>query len=167
MHGGASTGPPPGSKNALTHGIYSDGLFDDEKELWHSIEVDSLDDEIRLLKIQLARANKALKKIEESPRGEHGEELEENQVAFELSELEEKAYGDKVNVEIDGKGEIKFKPCHEKTVKRKRPDYRAIIDRLTGRIGKLVVQRDAVLNGKNGGDDDEITIHVRRKRAEE
>ncbi|MDX9778253.1 MAG: HGGxSTG domain-containing protein [bacterium] len=152
IHGGKSTGPV-GHKNALKDGIYSEGLNENEKEIWFEISVDSLDDEIRLLKIQLSRANKALKNIEDSPRGIYGEELEENQVAFELDELSEES----------GSGPLGA--TDKKTIRRKRPDYRAIIDRLTGRIGKLTLQRAQIKSGDISGD--EVTIHVRRRKPEE
>lgn len=151
-HGGKSKGAKKGNKHALTHGIYSDGLFEHEKESWDQITVGSVDDEIKIAKIQLARAMKALKAIEESPRGQHGEELEKNQVAFELAELEDKVSGNKVDLGINPEtGDVKVSPSHERIVVRKRPDYRAIIDRLLGRIGKLELTRSTI-GGQGDGD---------------
>jgi hypothetical protein len=59
MHGGTNPGPGKNNKNALKHGIYSDVLDPDEKEQWHKIEVDTLEDEIKILKLRLKRAIKA------------------------------------------------------------------------------------------------------------
>lgn len=42
LHGGKSTGPPTGNKNALKYGIYSNGLHADERELWGQIKIDTL-----------------------------------------------------------------------------------------------------------------------------
>lgn len=57
VHGGASTGPktPNSASNATKHGFYSSALTDDERKLWHRVEIGTLDDEIRLMKIKLFR----------------------------------------------------------------------------------------------------------------
>lgn len=57
MHGGGSTGPktPNSAGNALKHGFYSDALTSDEQVLWGRVEVGSLDDEIRLMRVKLHR----------------------------------------------------------------------------------------------------------------
>jgi uncharacterized protein YjcR len=55
-HGGKSTGAPKGTQNALKHGIYASILTPDEKELWEQIKVGSLDDELRMARIQYLRA---------------------------------------------------------------------------------------------------------------
>jgi len=59
LHGGASSGPPKGSKNHLTHGIYAKGLTAEEKLVWYDVELGSVDNELRMAKIRLARALKA------------------------------------------------------------------------------------------------------------
>lgn len=53
-HGGKSTGVK-GNKNAQKHGIYSKFLTNDEKSLLNNIELDHVDDELQLCKIQLIR----------------------------------------------------------------------------------------------------------------
>lgn len=57
MHGGASTGPRDhrGNTNALKHGFYSDALQPEERALWERVEIGTLDDEIRLMKVKLHR----------------------------------------------------------------------------------------------------------------
>lgn len=57
MHGGSSTGPktPNTRNNALKHGFYSNALQPDEKILWDRVEIGSVDDEIRLLRVKLHR----------------------------------------------------------------------------------------------------------------
>lgn len=69
MHGGASTGARTEAGKAriraavvaanTTHGIYASALRADERELWSAISVGSLDDEIRLARLQLTRALRA------------------------------------------------------------------------------------------------------------
>ncbi len=55
LHGGASTGAPKENSNAATHGFYSDALTADEKPLWERIQIGSIDDEIRLMRVKLHR----------------------------------------------------------------------------------------------------------------
>ncbi len=62
-HGGAG-GAPKGNKHALTHGFYSDALSDEEKSRWNDIEVNSLEEEIKLTKTRLQRAVK-LERLQE------------------------------------------------------------------------------------------------------
>jgi len=59
LHGGASSGPPKGSKNNLSHGIYAQGLTDAEMQVWHAVQIGSVDDELRMARIRLARALRA------------------------------------------------------------------------------------------------------------
>lgn len=56
MHGGTNPGAPAGNTNALKHGIYSDAIRDDERDLWGRIELGGVDDELRLARLQLRRA---------------------------------------------------------------------------------------------------------------
>jgi hypothetical protein len=53
LHGGKT---PKGTKGNRTHGLYSAGLSDEERELWDDIQLGNVDDEIRLCRIQLRRA---------------------------------------------------------------------------------------------------------------
>ena len=56
-HGGLSKGggAPKGNKNAIKHGIYSSKLSSEEMEDFKSIELGSVDDELLLMRILLAR----------------------------------------------------------------------------------------------------------------
>ena len=56
MHGGKLPGGEKGNTNALKHGIYSSALNEDEKELWGRIEIGSIDDELRMARLQYMRA---------------------------------------------------------------------------------------------------------------
>ena len=57
-HGGTST-TAKGQKPGMTHGLYTDGMFEDEKELWATLDITGLDDEIKMAKLRLRRALKA------------------------------------------------------------------------------------------------------------
>lgn len=45
-----------GNTNAQKYGLYTDALFDDEKELWAKTTADSVDEEIVMAKVRLRRA---------------------------------------------------------------------------------------------------------------
>jgi hypothetical protein len=130
FHGGMSTGPSPGSQNNLTHGIYAQGLTDEEQKIWDSIELGKVDDEIKFCRIQLRRAVIAQKKSLEA-----GESITEG---FELSEIKQQR-------QANGRSSTE--------VIKKRPDYRQIIDRLLGRIGKLEETKARLMLMGAGGDD--------------
>ena len=60
FHGGASTGPPKGSKNARKHGtwetVVKDQLSDEERELYEQIEdIHDLNEELKILRYKLIR----------------------------------------------------------------------------------------------------------------
>jgi hypothetical protein len=137
-HGGKSVGPPKGTRNNLKHGIYSSGLMPGEAQIWGDIPVGSLDDEIKLAKLQLRRALMAQQKINEQPRTERGLENDAAPVGMELSE-------------------IRDEPVREnsggRTVTHKRPDYRSEIYRLLGRVKDLEAARALILQANGGGGD--------------
>jgi hypothetical protein len=142
VHGcncGSNRGGQAGNKNAVKHGIYAVGLREDEHELWESIALDSLDDEIRLIKLQLRRAFAAQLVAEQ-----------DETAGLELSEVQRKE-GVAAGMEGGVVAEVK--------TTRSRPDFRAEIHRLTGRIADLVVKRKAL--GVEGEDPSE---HARRVR---
>ena len=138
LHGGASTGVPKGNKNSLKHGIYSKTLRGDEVELWHKININGVDDELRIAKIQLMRALKAQGLVFDNPDGEDG---------FYLSELKTEARARRGGARAGGEN-----AAHKTTV-RKRPDYWDQIYRLLGRIGHLHQVRASLPNsdGKTPG----------------
>jgi hypothetical protein len=60
LHGGKSSGPPKGSKNAATPGsIYSQFLTDEEQADFQAAEIDQIDDELRMTKVLLGRVLRA------------------------------------------------------------------------------------------------------------
>lgn len=56
MHGGKAGITHKGNQNARTHGLYASGLTDEEKQIYHRVEIGSIDDELRIAKIRLRRA---------------------------------------------------------------------------------------------------------------
>lgn len=173
-HGGKSTGPPKGSRNALKHGIYATGLRDDEKEIWHEVDVESVDDEVRLIKIQIRRAFIALRGVEDDPNDEV--------TGFELAEIKRKSgeyakpgKGESAkseppdvdaseeeiqeweawleNGEGDGeRGDLKVSVINEAIRIKRRPDYRTIIYRLLGRLAQLMDTRSRLGAGLDPGE---------------
>ena len=132
FHGGKSTGPPKGNKNNWQYGIYAQGIKESEKDLYGQIKVGTLDDEIRITKLQHARALKAQKEFEE---GMSIAGKDEGKTGFELSSIE-------AETRTNAQGEFT-----KKKVVRKRPDFRKEIFRLSGRIAKLELTRNAIMTG--------------------
>jgi hypothetical protein len=133
LHGGKSTGAP-GNKNSLKHGIYGTALRDDEKAAWSRIDVDGIDDEIRIAKLQLKRALEEQRKIID----EAGDDVK---VGFELSEIKTEAGNS-----IQG-------PYQKGSKVKRRPDYRAVIDRLFGRIAQLQQTKSQIPRGEGSPHD--------------
>lgn len=138
VHGGNSTGPKDqkGNQNARKHGIYSDAIQAEEQELWGDISVGSLDDDIRIAKLQLRRALIAQNKAETGD----GLDLDLESVNTVLPSVSE---GDE-----DGSGE---RPRQTTTVQRRRRGYEDIINRLLGRIGDLEAKRAEMLAKSKDG----------------
>lgn len=123
LHGGASTGAPIGSSNAATHGIYRQHLTDDEQAVYDEIRLGEVDHELRVARIQLARALAAQRAADGNA---------------ELDEI----------TDNEGGGMTIAK----QSVRRKVKDYVSIIDKLMGRIESLEKTRkhlDAG-DGENG-----------------
>jgi hypothetical protein len=130
MHGGASTGAPVENKNAYKHGIYGRLLQKDELAIGSHIDLESIDDEIRLTKLQLRRVLIALNLSDENPN--NLSLLEMHQVHQGTRRLKAKLDGDRATTSY-------------KAVTWQRPNYRELFIRLTGRIAKLVSQRAGLL----------------------
>jgi hypothetical protein len=109
-HGGLSTGPKDqtGNKNRLVHGIYAKFLTEDERTDYATLKLGSVEDELRLTRIRLARALAAEQKAQGEP------------------ELDEVTKHDLIGTEGS-----------KKDTKSKVRDYVGIIDKLTARIESL------------------------------
>lgn len=121
MHGGKT---PQTNQNAVKPGsLYSKHLTDEEQALFDAIELGSLDDEIRLTKIRLARAL--------AQENEKGGTLELD------SAVKRQGGGQQV-----AKAEVHTKAR----------DYASIIDRLTARIASLEARRALIASMKLDAD---------------
>lgn len=135
LHGGAT----PKSQNAGSannqhkHGLYSASLSPAEKETWSAIPIDTLDDEIRMIRIWLARAGALDYEIGQDSNST------KNLTGFDLVEIRRST---------DGMGE-------KTDAVSKRPDLWARKDRLLGRLAQLVKTR-AELIAAAGLDAEEV-----------
>lgn len=118
VHGGSSTGAPARNTNARKHGIYSQFLTQEESEQFDGLKLGSVDQELRLMRIRLARALAAEERADGAP---------------ELDEV----------TENEGGGVAVTVP---KTVtKTKVRDYVGIVDKITARIESLEKTRVALI----------------------
>ena len=122
FHGGLSK-PKPAPKNnkfASKHNIYSQFMTEDEIEFSQQSELHSVDSELKLCKVQLARALKAKQAQDDAIK-------DQDKVAIDSMTL-----GDANPQDQSGGDRIVYK----------RKDYDALIDRLIGRISMLTKQRN-------------------------
>jgi hypothetical protein len=117
LHGGASTGPKKGSRNAAKPGsLYSKFLTDEEREIASSLELGSVDEELRLTRIRLMRALQR-----ETDKGDTAE----------LDEQIEREGAENVTAKSESKYKVR--------------DYVTMIDRLTARVESLEARRAVLL----------------------
>lgn len=144
FHGGKSTGPKnqTGNQNATQHGIYARHMTEAERADFASLEMGTVDNELRLTRIQLSRALAA----QAAARGK--------------PELDEIVTRDALSITV---------PRSEKTSRVR--DYVAIIDKLTARIESLektrLVLRAEVPPDPNDLDADKLTPGVPDEPAPE
>ena len=144
MHGGKAAETHKGNQNARKHGIYSDAIQSEESELWDQIDVGSLDDDIRIAKLQLRRALIAQNKAEAGD----GLDLDMDSINTVLPAVSED--------EEDGSGE---QPRQTQTVQRRRRQYEDIINRLLGRIGDLESKRaEIIVKTRDGGGENTASL---------
>jgi hypothetical protein len=130
LHGGKSLET---NKNAVKHGIYRKTLSDEEQAMWTDVQIDSVDDEIRLVTIMLNRAVELNADIRTAPNDP------KNLAGFELTEISRSSKGGKSDINSTSK----------------RPDTVAIIDRFAGRLASLKKIRAELLAAAagEGGED--------------
>jgi hypothetical protein len=135
LHGGATPkNQNVGASNGrATHGLYSASLSPAEQEVWDDISLDSLDAEIRMCRIWLARASSMAYEVSKDANSAA------NLTGFELVEVTKtnKSGG-------GGKGDT--------AITSKRPDLWTRIDRLTGRLAQLVKTRAELIAAKQTAD---------------
>lgn len=139
LHGGASTGPKKGSKNAAKPGsLYSAFLTPEEEGIASALELGTVDEELRLTRIRLMRALRL-----EEERGD-------------TAELESE-------VERDGAENVTAR--HERHLKVR--DYAGLIDRLTARVAMLEKTRKELAEGDDMDPPELIRITVRRAKRDD
>jgi hypothetical protein len=121
----------------MTHGLYSKAMSPAEKEVWDTISLDSLDDEIRMVRIWLARAGELDYEVSQNP---HDPKVT---TGFELVEIRRTTGGGKSSTDAVSK----------------RPDLWARKDRLLGRLAQLVKTRAELIAAKaEHGDGDGMPL---------
>lgn len=129
FHGGKSTGPPRGSQNHRTHGIYAKAITPAEQQQLPDIiaSMGSLEQEIIIAKVALIRVITRMRQCEEGDI----EPLDRIEVITETS-------GDLVVCQSLNK-------IPKKRVTQRRPDLYGILDKLLGRIGRLTEQQTRIV----------------------
>lgn len=126
LHGGLSTGAPKGNQNARIHGIYSKFFSEEEKQEAAQFDIDRIDDELLLCKVQLMRA---LKAEQEQTSKNDSEKLE--LIAKTMQVVQEMGMG-------NGKKQV-----HQSFAKT---DFGGLIDRLIARIQSLTITRQDLMS---------------------
>ncbi|MET4759628.1 hypothetical protein, partial [Endozoicomonas sp. NE40] len=122
-------GAPKGNSNAATHGIYSRFFSDEDLAIWdQAAEIDHLDYELRVARMQLARAIKKQKEYDQI-RKDCGDENKDAFLSLPVTEF---------NREVGSEG-------GKEETKRSIPDVDNVIDRLLGRVAQLMKQKDDLL----------------------
>ncbi|RKM33454.1 HGGxSTG domain-containing protein [Moraxella catarrhalis] len=126
LHGGLSTGAPKGNQNARIHGIYSKFFSEEEKQEAAQFDIDRIDDELLLCKVQLMRALKAEQK--QASKNDN-EKLE--LIAKTMQVVQEMGMD-------NGKKQV-----HQSFAKT---DFGGLIDRLIARIQSLTITRQDLMS---------------------
>jgi hypothetical protein len=135
MHGGSSTGPAKGTRNALKHGIYSNALSADDFATLDRIELGTIDHEIKVARIRLRRAL-----IEQGRQ----EAPDSSPAQFHV---------DEVKVTVGG-------PRTETEVRRVRRDYTRPIVAFIRLIAELELKRQQLTAGGGAGDPADIAQRI-------
>lgn len=157
LHGGAASKSNKGNQSARKHGIYSDTLTADEHGLWDDIGIGTLDDDIKIAKLQLRRALMAQAKAEAGD----GLDLDLESINIRGTDPVEE-------------GEPPQEPGQPTTtIQRRRRGYEDIINRLLGRIGDLESKRADMIKKLEPEDDgplpqriEVVVTDARRPNAE-
>ena len=138
MHAGWNAGPPGGNTNSVSEGLYCKALRSDELDLWARIPLGSVDEELRIAKIQLRRTLAAEARWESA--------------ADQLRQVEV----DEVRVRIASGRPV------ETEVKHARPDYRRRALQLLKLIAHLETTRAALAAlGAGSGAPEDIALRIR------
>jgi len=140
LHGGENSGPPAMNQNALKHGLYARcPLNDEERKLLPKIPVGSIEDELRILRLQLRRVLMIERDYLEARLTD-----QDTMAGFELSEVELKQ-GAALCPQAAEAGEQPAVPMAEIKKVHKRPDFDARVRSLVRLIADLERIRIQVL----------------------
>lgn len=128
-HGGCG-GPPPGTRNALKHGIYTEILLPGEEALYEELSVDGLDHEIKITKLRLFRAFKAERRQQQLLQSDSAADQDK---ALQLESSSKRL--------ANGR-------AMEAQISKRTVDYGTVIHSLISQVAKLLNQK-AVLRGEN------------------
>lgn len=143
MHGGFNKGPPKGNQNARKHGIYADVLNEEDRGVYDRIEIGSIEDELRILRVRLRRALKAQSRLEEGQ--DEKQDIAKLRDKLDVNEIE--------TVSLGGKTQTK--------IKRIAKDYSREIARLIRLIGDLELRKLELDRERPAGSPDEIAAKIR------
>ena len=127
----------------MTHGMYSNVLTDEELEMYESIPIGNLDQELKVARIRLMRGLKAKQLIDADPNNPN------NTAGFEVSEIRQKQQGGNGGANASNE------------VIRRRPDVDGAIDRCLARIGNLERIRAELLQNTDLSSPDEFAQQIR------
>lgn len=164
LHGGNNGGAGKGNVNALRHGIYSNALLPGEDEIWDSIELGKLDDELKLMRIRMRRLVEIQNKADAAMlTGDSAAEIEAFQVEQLVQDTEKAVVGGGSQEVTVGK--------NTKLTKTRR-DYHAEIRQLARVIGDLELKRSEIVKRTDNDNDInpptriEVTVTDARKRPD-
>ena len=133
FHGGKSTGAPVGNVNAAKAGaIYSKFMTDEELEILEQVELDSLDQEIKVYRIRLHRLMKA-----------EAEQAQNNELELKTRTTQTPVVGGMPITAEEGEDEELIE-----TKQYTKRDYDALINQTTTRLQSLIAQRNTLIGVK-------------------
>ena len=148
LHGGASSGPPLGTRNHVTHGLYCQAVLPGEEEAWDQIKAGELEEEVRVTKLRLRRA--IIFEAELEQKLSEGEDVSDQMV----TEQDEQ----KIAFGMNGES-------YSKKVRRL-PDVKKIIHDIVTQLVKLENQRTIMQQGSLGLTPEEQAAKARQFIAE-
>lgn len=128
LHGGKSTGAPAGNTNAAKAGaIYSKFMTPEELEIAEQVELDSLEQEIKVYRVRLYRLMQA-------------EQMQKDELELKARTTQTPVVGGMPITAEDGEDEELIE-----TKQYSKRDYDALINQTTARLQSLIAQRNALI----------------------
>ncbi|HED4408331.1 TPA: hypothetical protein R4328_001437 [Pasteurella multocida] len=149
LHGGKSTGAPEGNKNSAKPGaIYSKFMTDEELEIAEQVELDNLDQEIKVYRIRLYRLLKE-------------EREQEDNLELKTRTTQTPVVGGLPITADEGEEEdlIETKQYIKK-------DYTSLINQTTARLQSLISQRNALISTQLDNERKRIELNAMKSGSE-